>query len=150
MDLSFTEEDCAFRHEVRAWLHENIPTDERPLDFSAARAWDMAWQRRQFDGGYGGIAWPREYGGQGLPLVRQLIWFEEYAKAGGPGIGCGLRHYLQRRLRRANAHRALHAAAGVRLGRCAVLCGGLDRAFGHRRHGQFGDAGFDGESLAVE
>ncbi len=89
MDLSFTDEDCAFRREVRTWLRDNIPADERPHDFAGARAWDMAWQRRQFDGGYGGIAWPREYGGQGLPLVRQLIWFEEYAKAGGPDIGCG-------------------------------------------------------------
>ena len=89
MDLSFTDEDCAFRREVRAWLRDNIPTDERPHDFEGARAWDMAWQRRQFDGGYGGIAWPREYGGLGLPLVRQLVWFEEYAKAGGPDIGCG-------------------------------------------------------------
>lgn len=89
MDLSFTDEDCTFRREVRAWLRDSIPVDERPHDVAGARAWDMAWQRRQFDGGYGGIAWPREYGGQGLPLVRQLIWFEEYAKAAGPGIGCG-------------------------------------------------------------
>ena len=89
MDLSFTDEDRAFRYEVRAWLRDNIPTDERPRDFPGARAWDMAWQRRQFDGGYGGIAWPREYGGRGLPLVRQLIWFEEYARAVGPDIGCG-------------------------------------------------------------
>jgi alkylation response protein AidB-like acyl-CoA dehydrogenase len=89
VDLSFTDEDRAFRQEVRSWLRDNIPTDERPDDVAGARAWDMAWQRRQFDGGYGGIAWPREYGGQGLPLVRQLIWFEEYANAEGPGIGCG-------------------------------------------------------------
>ncbi|MGH3556071.1 MAG: acyl-CoA dehydrogenase family protein [Mycobacterium sp.] len=89
MDLSFTDEDRDFRREVGAWLRDNIPTTERPRNFEGARAWDMAWQRRQFDDGYGGIAWPREYGGQGLPLVRQLIWFEEYAKAGGPDIGCG-------------------------------------------------------------
>jgi len=89
VDLSFTSEDCVFRREVRAWLRDNVPTDERPQDFAGARAWDMAWLRRQFDGGYGGIAWPRDYGGQGLPLVRQLIWFEEYARAGGPDIGCG-------------------------------------------------------------
>ena len=89
MDLSFTEEERAFRREVRGWLGDSIPTTQRPEDFEGARAWDMAWQRRQFDAGYGGIDWPREYGGQGLPLVRQLIWFEEYAKAGGPDIGCG-------------------------------------------------------------
>ena len=88
MDLSFDDEDVAFRHHVRGWLRDNLPTDPRPTDDPGARAWDMAWQRRQFDGGFGGIAWPREYGGQGLPLVRQLIWFEEYARANGPGIGC--------------------------------------------------------------
>ncbi len=88
MDLSFDGEDVAFRHQVRGWLRENLPSDPRPTDHAGARAWDMAWQRTQFEGGFGGIAWPREYGGQGLPLVRQLIWFEEYARAGGPGIGC--------------------------------------------------------------
>jgi alkylation response protein AidB-like acyl-CoA dehydrogenase len=88
VDLSFDDEDVAFRQHVRGWLRDNLPTDPRPTDDPRARAWDMAWQRRQFDGGFGGIAWPREYGGQGLPLVRQLIWFEEYARANGPGIGC--------------------------------------------------------------
>ncbi len=89
MDLHFTDEDRTFRSEVRSWLQENIPTRERPSEFADARAWDMAWQKTQFDGGYGGIAWPREYGGQGLSLVRQLIWYEEYALAKGPDIGCG-------------------------------------------------------------
>ncbi|CQD18766.1 acyl-CoA dehydrogenase [Mycobacterium europaeum] len=89
MDLSFTNDDRAFRDDVRQWLRANIPYTERPRDFRGARAWDMAWQRTQFDAGFGGIAWPRDYGGQGLPLVRQLIWYEEYARAGGPDIGCG-------------------------------------------------------------
>ncbi|WP_319453133.1 MULTISPECIES: acyl-CoA dehydrogenase family protein [unclassified Mycobacterium] len=88
MDLSFTKEDRAFRRDVRGWLRANIPITERPHDAGGARAWDMAWQRCQFDSGYGGIAWPVEYGGRGLPLTQQLIWFEEYAKTGGPAIGC--------------------------------------------------------------
>ncbi|MGO9098278.1 MAG: acyl-CoA dehydrogenase family protein [Mycobacterium sp.] len=95
MDLSFTDEDHAFRRGVRDWLCANIPTTERSTDPQDARAWDMAWQRKQFEGGFGGIAWPTEYGGQGLTLVRQLIWFEEYARAGGPDIGCafvGINH----------------------------------------------------------
>lgn len=89
MDLSFTDEDVAFHSEVRRWLGENVPTTARPTDPHGARAWDMAWQRRQYCGGYGGIAWPVEYGGRGLSLVHQLIWFEEYANARGPDIGCG-------------------------------------------------------------
>ena len=95
MDLSFSDEDRAFRREVREWLQDNIPTTDRPRDFAGAREWDMAWQRRQYEAGYGGIAWPREYGGRGLSLAHQLIWYEEYARAGGPDQGCafvGINH----------------------------------------------------------
>jgi alkylation response protein AidB-like acyl-CoA dehydrogenase len=88
VDLSFDDEDVAFRRHVRSWLRDNLPTNPRPTDDAGARAWDMDWQRTQFAGGFGGIAWPEEYGGQGMSLVRQLIWFEEYARANGPGIGC--------------------------------------------------------------
>lgn len=56
MDLSFTNDDRAFRDDVRQWLRANIPYTERPRDFRGARAWDMAWQRTQFDAGFGGIA----------------------------------------------------------------------------------------------
>jgi alkylation response protein AidB-like acyl-CoA dehydrogenase len=49
----------------------------------------MAWQRAQFDGGWAGVAWPKEYGGRGLSLIQQMIWHEEYARADGPYIGCG-------------------------------------------------------------
>src|SRR4030095_9360600 len=41
-----------------------------------------------------GIGWPTDLGGRALPLIRQVIWYEEYARAGGPGrlghIGEGL------------------------------------------------------------
>ena len=40
------------------------------------------------------MGWPREYGGRGLSINRQVIFHEEYARAGGPGrmghIGEGL------------------------------------------------------------
>ncbi|MBV9996731.1 MAG: acyl-CoA dehydrogenase family protein [Caulobacteraceae bacterium] len=35
-----------------------------------------------------GISWPKAYGGQGLPLIQQLIWHEEYARAKAPPAGC--------------------------------------------------------------
>ena len=34
----------------------------------------------------GRIAWPRDYGGRGLSLIEQLIWYEEYARLGLPSI----------------------------------------------------------------
>ncbi|MET0145513.1 MAG: acyl-CoA dehydrogenase family protein [Ilumatobacteraceae bacterium] len=95
MDLRYTTEDELFRDEVRTWLQENVPRDPRPDEGAEMLAWDTAWQRRQFDAGYAGIAWPTEYGGRGLNLVHQLIWYEEYARAGGPYAGAcfvGLAH----------------------------------------------------------
>ncbi|HEX3460194.1 MAG TPA: acyl-CoA dehydrogenase family protein [Acidimicrobiales bacterium] len=87
MDLTFTPEQDDFRQEVRTWLHENVPRDEPPYgDFAAMREFDTAWQRRQFEGGWAGIGWPKEYGGRGLSVIEQLVWFEEYARAGAPYI----------------------------------------------------------------
>jgi alkylation response protein AidB-like acyl-CoA dehydrogenase len=76
-----------FREEVRDWLTVNRPTEPRPLEGEAMRAFDLAWQRRQFEGGWAGIAWPKDYGGRGLSLLEQLIWYEEYARSGAPTIG---------------------------------------------------------------
>src|SRR5207245_2200739 len=46
------------------------------------REFDLVWQRLQWEAGWAGIAWPVEYGGRGLPLTQQLVWYEEYARMG--------------------------------------------------------------------
>jgi alkylation response protein AidB-like acyl-CoA dehydrogenase len=87
--------DQTFREEVRTWLRENVPREEHPVELAAMRDFDLAWQRRQYEGGWAGIAWPTEYGGRGLTLTQQLIWYEEYALADGPDVGVnfvGLNH----------------------------------------------------------
>jgi alkylation response protein AidB-like acyl-CoA dehydrogenase len=88
MDLTFSAEDRAFRAEVRDWLHDHKPKEERPHSGTAMRDFDCAWQRTQYDAGYAGIALPCEYGGRGASLTRQLIWHEEYARARAPYVGC--------------------------------------------------------------
>lgn len=87
MNLDFTPADLHFRAEVRDWLNDNKPTERRPHDGAAMEAFDRAWMRQQFDAGWGGLAWPAEYGGRGLSLIEQLIWFEELAAAGAPPVG---------------------------------------------------------------
>ena len=87
MDLTFTAEQVEFRAEVRTWLEENVPREAPPHgDFAEMREYDTAWQRRQYEGGWAGISWPKEYGGRGLSPIEQLIWYEEYARAGAPYI----------------------------------------------------------------
>ena len=76
-----------FRSACRDWLAENTPRAPRPLEGEAMRDFDLAWQRRQYDGGWAGVSWPADYGGRGLSVLEQLIWHEEYAAAGAPPSG---------------------------------------------------------------
>jgi alkylation response protein AidB-like acyl-CoA dehydrogenase len=96
MNLDFTADQAEFRDEVRTWLAEHAPREPRPhLDATAMREYDLAWQRTQWEGGWAGIAWPERYGGRGLTTVQQLIWYEEYARAGLPAVDAsfvGLNH----------------------------------------------------------
>lgn len=95
MGSLFSAEDDAFREEVRTWLVEHAPTDPRPPHGRQMREFDLEWQRRQWEGGWAGIAWPTEFGGRGLSLVEQLIWYEEYGRLDLPVIEStfvGLRH----------------------------------------------------------
>jgi alkylation response protein AidB-like acyl-CoA dehydrogenase len=75
---------ATFRREARKWLEANVPTEPAPEDGSAAREFVLRWQQAQARGGWSGIAWPKEVGGRGLSVLEQIVWFEEYARAGGP------------------------------------------------------------------
>lgn len=86
MDMDWTREDNHFREEVRAWLASHVPGAARPPGNEGVE-FDRAWQRTLFEGGWAGLNWPEAYGGRGLTLIRQMIWYEENAKAGAPGPG---------------------------------------------------------------
>ena len=92
MDLHFSAEDEEFRREFRAWIDAELagdfarvkgrggPGDEHSL-FEERRE----WERRLGEAGWSCVGWPREHGGRGLSFTQQVIYFEEYARAGGPG-----------------------------------------------------------------
>jgi alkylation response protein AidB-like acyl-CoA dehydrogenase len=81
-----------FRREVAAWLEANRPQDpgfllpqsfmevgtEQQLDFL------REWQHRVWSAGYLGMAWPREYGGQGVDAVYQSIVDQEMRRLSVP------------------------------------------------------------------
>jgi alkylation response protein AidB-like acyl-CoA dehydrogenase len=95
MLIQFSREEQAFRAEVRAWLEAHRPRAQRPYAGQAMREFDLAWQRAQYDAGWAGVSWPRAFGGRGASLMEQLIWHEEYARAGAPRAGAcfvGLSH----------------------------------------------------------
>ena len=85
MDLSYTQEQEAFRAEVRAWLADNVPRPPLPSAGTPdGFATHREWERRLSAAGYGGIAWPQEFGGRGADVVMQAIFEEEYLLAGAP------------------------------------------------------------------
>ena len=84
MNLDEAPEDKEFRASAREWLSVNAPTTSRPNDTAGALAFDRAWQRSLFDGGWAGVNWPKEYGGRGLTGFQYMIWLQECVRAGAP------------------------------------------------------------------
>jgi alkylation response protein AidB-like acyl-CoA dehydrogenase len=84
VNLSYSEADREFRARARAWLATNVPKAARPSAGPASSRFDRDWQRRLFDHGWAGVAWPKAYGGLGLTGLQQVIWYEELARAKAP------------------------------------------------------------------
>lgn len=101
MKIGFGAEDEAFRQEVAGWLAEHLRGPFEPLRFRGGPGDEhmfpeerKAWERELAKGGWIGLGWPSACGGRGLSISQQVIFHEEYARAGGPGrmghIGEGL------------------------------------------------------------
>ena len=101
MKISFNNEDENFRHEVAHWLDQNLKGKFEKIKFRGGPGDEhmfpeerKEWEQILAAGGWVGIGWPEAHGGKGLSVERQVIFYEEYARAGGPGrmghIGEGL------------------------------------------------------------
>jgi alkylation response protein AidB-like acyl-CoA dehydrogenase len=88
-----TEQDDAFRAELRSWLDANLPDfaqsgeigDETQAD-RRTMARRQAWQRRLHEGHWAAINWPKSWGGREATVSQNTIYSEEMAKAKSPGI----------------------------------------------------------------
>ena len=101
MNTSFSKEDEIFRTEIAEWLTRNLTGEFAsvkgrggPGDEHALFEERHAWERKLGADGWIGVGWPKEVGGRDLSLNQQVIFYEEYARAQGPGrvghIGEGL------------------------------------------------------------
>jgi alkylation response protein AidB-like acyl-CoA dehydrogenase len=85
VDLTWSEEDEAFRAEVRTWLEANVPAEPLPSgDTREGFARHLEWERALFDARWAVVSWPAEYGGRDASLWQWLIFEEEYYRAGAP------------------------------------------------------------------
>ncbi|GAA3455532.1 acyl-CoA dehydrogenase family protein [Dactylosporangium matsuzakiense] len=89
-----------FRAEVRAWLAEHLTGRFAVLVGSGGPGREhehlelrAEWERALGAAGWIGLGWPRPYG-RGASVAEQVVFFEEYARAGGPGRLSHIGEYL--------------------------------------------------------
>jgi alkylation response protein AidB-like acyl-CoA dehydrogenase len=100
MDFDDTEEDASFRREVSLWLgdHADVRTgvadwSRNPTHHDYVRRC-REWQHTLYEGGWGAITWPKEYGGRDETSWHQTIFNQEMAKydvsVGAFAVGIGM------------------------------------------------------------
>jgi alkylation response protein AidB-like acyl-CoA dehydrogenase len=92
MDLRDRPEDEAFRKEIRGWLGAHVVGEFAALggrggsgDETFGFEVRLEWEHVLAADGWTCIGWPETYGGRGAPIAHQVIFNEEYVKAGAPG-----------------------------------------------------------------
>ncbi len=103
MNFDDTPQEAEFRARARAFLEQHLePLDpdevapnmlgEREDEKAIQAAKD--WQATKFDNGWAVLTWPKEYGGQGLGRLENVIFNQEEARFKTPpniyGIGHGM------------------------------------------------------------
>jgi alkylation response protein AidB-like acyl-CoA dehydrogenase len=89
--VRFTPQDEEFRAEVRDWLDANLAGEFAGLRGAGGPGREheryderLAWNRHLAAAGWTCLGWPAECGGRGVTLAQQVIFHEEYARAGAP------------------------------------------------------------------
>ncbi|MDH4190550.1 MAG: acyl-CoA dehydrogenase family protein [Betaproteobacteria bacterium] len=89
MDLSYTNQDLAFRDQVRSWLNANLPRDlrDKVANYAHLSKDDLLrWHKILAKQGWVAPAWPKEWGGTGWSLVERYLFEEECGYAGAPPL----------------------------------------------------------------
>jgi len=88
MKLGFTKEQEHFRAAAATWLEEQLSgafADLRGVNGHA----EMPMRRKEWErvlgrSNWSCVGWPKHFGGRAATLAEQVIFAEEYARAGGP------------------------------------------------------------------
>jgi alkylation response protein AidB-like acyl-CoA dehydrogenase len=89
MDVNFSEDELAFRDEVRAFLREKYPADLREKQESGVALGKddiVRWQKILYCQGWAAVNWPVAYGGTGWSPVQKHIFANEMAAANAPDM----------------------------------------------------------------
>jgi len=89
MNLTFTEEEEAFRREVRAWLEESMPEEiHRKAQGAGGFTPEEStrWHKILYAKGWIAPHWPKELGGTGWDAAKRFIFSEEMELSGAPPL----------------------------------------------------------------
>ena len=87
MELRWTEEERAFRQEVRDFINRELPKETRDRMIrgkSPTKEQVVEWQRKLNRQGWAAPEWPKEYGGPGWTMAQRYIFREELMMAPAP------------------------------------------------------------------
>ncbi|MEY4237974.1 MAG: hypothetical protein RL339_575 [Pseudomonadota bacterium] len=89
MKLGFSAEEELFRQECAEWLQGQMAGEFRDIKgistLTAKAERRKEWEQQLAAHKWSCIGWPREWGGRDATLAQQVIFAEEYARAGVPG-----------------------------------------------------------------
>jgi alkylation response protein AidB-like acyl-CoA dehydrogenase len=86
MNLTETPEQREYRLRAREWLEANKPRNWELVSENYDELAKMLteWEVKLAQAGYTGISVPKEYGGQGLTFMEEIIFNEEFGRCGAP------------------------------------------------------------------
>ncbi len=86
MDFKFTPDEEAFRTEVHNFIETECPATLRGKDVNFFQELPnlMEWRKKIAAKGWIAPAWPKEYGGAGMPIMQQFIYSMETAHMRAP------------------------------------------------------------------
>ena len=87
MDLRLTEDEIAFRDEVRAFVRDNLPASIREKIVAGRKCSKddyVRWTRTLASKGWAAPHWPVEWGGTGWGPVKQAIFLDEVQRGNAP------------------------------------------------------------------
>jgi alkylation response protein AidB-like acyl-CoA dehydrogenase len=84
MELNLSNEDAAFRDEVRSFIAENYPAEMRVPnpETDLTKEQSLLWHRILYKKGWIAPLWPKEYGGTGWTITQRYIFEQETSRAG--------------------------------------------------------------------
>jgi alkylation response protein AidB-like acyl-CoA dehydrogenase len=89
MNVNLSDDELAFRDEVRAFFLEKYPADIRAKQdhgIALGKEEIVRWQKILYQQGWAAVNWPVEYGGTGWSAIQKYIFANETAAANAPDM----------------------------------------------------------------